>query len=307
MKRECFDIGTIQAFIDGEVGGETAAAIAEHGSVCDECAARIASAEEETALVFSVLDREVNTLVPTQRLWTRINDSLADEKKPSFGQKLAGMFTSIFAQPSFAAAAGVFLIFAFGAFYFIANSVSDADVTASNDIVASLPAAPETSGNAGRTEVVPAATDTAAVPTKDAAGDEIARPLTESRPKYNIETANYRPSPRRNTADPVRRTSAGPKAAPAVYLPGEESYVKTIAGLKRNIDDNKDLVMPAATRVSYERDMAVVNDTIGKLKSAVVKDPTNEAAKQALYASYQDKIDLLNSVQRREELMASLR
>ena len=84
MKRECFDIGTIQAFIDGEVGGEAGAAIAEHAAACDECAGRIAAAEEETALVFSVLDGEVNTLVPTQRLWSRINDSLSVERKPTF-------------------------------------------------------------------------------------------------------------------------------------------------------------------------------------------------------------------------------
>lgn len=302
MMRDCFDIGTIQAFIDGELSGETASAVAEHAAVCDGCAGRIASAEEETALVFSVLDREVNTLVPTQRLWSRINDSLADEKKPSFGQKLAGIFASIFAQPSFAAAVGVFLIFAFGTFYFIANGVSDTDLARSNDTTVSAPSAPKAAENTVRTDVVPVTTDA-----ENAAGDEFARPLNESRSKYQVETANYKPSLRQNQAKPAGRTNVEPKTAPAAYLPGEESYVKTIAGLKQNIDGNKDLVMPAATRVSYERDMAVVNDTIGKLKSAVVKDPTNEAAKQALYASYQDKIDLLNSVQQREELMASLR
>ena len=306
MKRNCFDIGTIQAFIDGEVDGGTAAAIAEHAAVCNECAGRIASAEEETALVFSVLDREVNTLVPTQRLWTRINDSLADERKPSFGQKLSGIFASILAQPSFAAAAGVFLIFAFGTFYFIANGVLDTDTeTASNDTIVSVPTTPETPR---RADVVPATVNKSAQAANDAVGDEIARPLNESRSGFRIETAKYKPSARHNAIAGTRnRPKAEPKAAPAAYLPGEESYVRTIAGLRQNIDGDKDLVMPAATRVSYERDMAVVDDTIGKLRSAVAKDPTNEAAKQALYASYQDKIDLLNSVQQREELMASLR
>jgi hypothetical protein len=303
MKRKCFDIGTIQAFIDGEVSGETAASIAEHAAACDECAARIASAEEETAMVFSVLDREVNTLVPTQRLWTRINDSLADERKPSFGQRLAGVFASLFAQPSFAVTAGVFLIFAFGAFYFITNGISVNDAAAPNDIVASVPSAPKL-----EKKTVENAGVSTSEPNTAVSGDTVARPLNESRSSYQIETANYKASPRRQVETRSRpMAKSGPRSAPAVYLPGEESYVKTIAGLKRNIDDNKDLVMPAATRVSYERDMAVVNDTIGKLKSAVAKDPTNEAAKQALYASYQDKIDLLNSVQQREELMASLR
>src|SRR5690606_4445363 len=137
--------------------------------------------------------------------------------------------------------------------------------------------------------------------------DIIAEPLNESRPDVRIETANYRHSPRRTPARSSKNSEVRePKAVPAVYLPGEASYVRTIAGLKQNIDENKQLVMPAATRVSDERDMAVVDDTIGKLRSAVAKDPANEAAKRALYASYQDKIDLLNSVQQREELIASL-
>jgi hypothetical protein len=53
--------------------------------------------------------------------------------------------------------------------------------------------------------------------------------------------------------------------------------------------------------------MAVVDDAINKMRNEVKKNPKNESAKQVLYASYQNKIDLLNSVSRKEELMASLR
>jgi hypothetical protein len=97
--------------------------------------------------------------------------------------------------------------------------------------------------------------------------------------------------------------------APAAdsYLPGEESYVKTIAELRQNVDDQKDAVLTPSTRVSYERDMAVVNDSIKRMREVVQKNPRNQAARKVLYSSYQDKIDLLNSVAQREELMASLR
>jgi ribosomal protein S15P/S13E len=91
------------------------------------------------------------------------------------------------------------------------------------------------------------------------------------------------------------------------YLPGEESYVRTIADLKQNVDEQKDVVLTPSTRVSYERDMAVVNDSIKRMRDEVKKNPKNQAAKQVLYASYQDKIDLLNSVAQREELIASLK
>jgi hypothetical protein len=53
--------------------------------------------------------------------------------------------------------------------------------------------------------------------------------------------------------------------------------------------------------------MAVVNDAIRKMKDVVKKNPKNQSAKQVLYSSYQNKIDLLNSVAEREELMASFR
>jgi hypothetical protein len=53
--------------------------------------------------------------------------------------------------------------------------------------------------------------------------------------------------------------------------------------------------------------MAVVNDSIKRMREVVKKNPRNQAARQVLYASYQDKIDLLSSVAQREELMASLR
>jgi len=60
-------------------------------------------------------------------------------------------------------------------------------------------------------------------------------------------------------------------------------------------------------RIFYERDMAVVDDAIAKMKSEVKKNPKNESAKQVLYSSYQNKIDLLNSVSQKEELVASLK
>ncbi len=65
--------------------------------------------------------------------------------------------------------------------------------------------------------------------------------------------------------------------------------------------------MRPGERIAYERDMAVVNDAIAKMRNEVKRNPRNETAKQVLYSSYQNKIDLLNSVSQKEELVASLR
>ena len=91
------------------------------------------------------------------------------------------------------------------------------------------------------------------------------------------------------------------------YIPGEESYVKTIASLNQTVNGQKDTVMRPSERVSYERDMAVVDDAINKMRAEIRKNPKHESAKQVLYTSYQNKIDLLNSVSQREELVASLK
>lgn len=93
----------------------------------------------------------------------------------------------------------------------------------------------------------------------------------------------------------------------AAVLPGEESYVRTIASLAKTVDSQKDTVLRPGERIAYERDMALVDDAIKKMRQEVKRNPKNDSAKQVLYSSYQNKIDLLNSVSQKEELVASLK
>ena len=76
MREKCFDEGIIQAFLDGELASDLLENVARHVSLCNNCAVLMAEAEEESAFAFSVIEQEFNTLVPTQRLWTKINDSI---------------------------------------------------------------------------------------------------------------------------------------------------------------------------------------------------------------------------------------
>ena len=80
MNGKCFEIGTIQAFLDGETTPEVSLRLTDHVSACDSCARLMAEADEENAIVFSTLERELNALVPTQRLWSRINETIEVEK-----------------------------------------------------------------------------------------------------------------------------------------------------------------------------------------------------------------------------------
>jgi hypothetical protein len=141
-------------------------------------------------------------------------------------------------------------------------------------------------------------------PVADNDGDVVAE--TSTRPGSNFEQAAYRPSKQPAVRTISARRTTAETADAAGFMPGEESYVKTIASLSRTVQGTKDGIMRPGQRIAYERDMAVVNDAIAKMREEVKRNPKNESAKQVLYSSYQNKIDLLNSVSQKEELMASI-
>ena len=286
MNADCFDIGIIQAFLDGELAHGEMSRISSHIAGCDACAVMLAEAEDESAIVFPLLEREFNTLVPTQRLWNKINDSIKIERDNlPFWHKAWGFLTVALVNPSLVAAASILVVAAIVATVWInRTSVSDSVALNVNPI---------------KPAVIPIA---AAPPMIDTTSEP------KSQPAVKLEYAAYRPGNRRIIATPaVYKTSSPATANSDGYMPGEESYVKTISSLTKTVEGQKDGVMRPSERIAYERDMAVVNDAIGKMRTEVKRNPKNESAKQVLYSSYQNKIDLLNSVSQKEELMASLK
>src|SRR5438445_2741975 len=110
MNADCFDIGIIQAFLDGELAHDDVSRVSSHVALCDACAAMLAEAEDESAIVFPALEREFNTLVPTQRLWSKINDSITLEAEQTpFWKKIFALVNPYISTPSMAMAASVLL------------------------------------------------------------------------------------------------------------------------------------------------------------------------------------------------------
>jgi len=284
MKENCLDIGVVQAFIDGELPHDQIAGVSDHLEECSGCTAMLVQAEEESAFVFSALDREMNALVPTQRLWNKINDSIeAQRDSMPFWQKARAFMAAAFASPSLVGAAA--LLITVGTLSLV---LLDRD-----------PAAPDVA------DVRHQAAPQIALPTQPAVAIPIVdEPSVEtpssSRPR--VERAVYRPQASPVASQPGRTTSAV-----YAYVEGEETYARTISSLARTIDEQKDAVLRPSERVAYERDMALVEDTIAKMREEVKRNPRNESAKQVLYSSLQTKIDLLNSVSQKEELVSSLK
>lgn len=283
MNANCFEIGMIQAFLDGELSKDDSMRVSGHIAICDTCAVMLAEAEEESAIVFPALEREFNTLVPTQRLWNKINDSIETERSnQSIWNKAWAFLAVALANPTFAAAASILIVIGISAAVLLNRT-------------------PEQQPVAG--VVAPKIVAPAAV-TNAPSGDMVVEP--KSAAPFTVERASTRYDDRRITPTtavykvPASSSNAG-------YMPGEESYVKTISSLSKTVETQKADTLRPSERVAYERNMAVVDDAIAKMRKEVRKNPRNESAKQMLYSSYQNKIDLLNSVSQKEELMASLR
>lgn len=288
MKEVCLDIGIVQAFLDSELSHDETARVSAHIATCDSCASMLAEAEEESAFVFPVLAREMDTLVPTQRLWNKINDSIKVEKENQpFWEKAWAFLRISLASPSMVAAASLLFVFGVVGVLWINKSRTDVTTTAT---ATNRPVAKQSD---------PIVTNVSPEPVKTT--DAAVEPPERSAPK--VERAVYRAETKRPVVAETERTPITSNG----FMPGEESYVKTISALNKTVDEQKDGIMRASERISYERDMAVVNDTIAKMRTEVKRNPKNETAKQVLYSSYQNKIDLLNSVAQKEELVASLK
>lgn len=295
MNGKCLDIGTIQAFLDGETRPEDAVRISDHVADCDACTIMLAQADEENSLVFSVLDREMNSLVPTQRLWNRINAEITEEKShSSVWQRFLGAITASLSSPSFAGAAGILLF---------AGMLSVVWL----NWPGATPGNSEIAVSGGSQETVVA--EPAVEPVHVAVTTSDSNFSSPSAPKSTVTASNLSAEEIKQII-PAVKLERGPKRPNSIpastqYLPGEESYIKTIDEIQQGITV-QNASMKASSQVAYQRDLAVVDDAIEKMRRVVQKNPRNQAARQILYSTYQDKIDLLKSSAQRDELMASV-
>lgn len=306
MKEICLDEGTIQAFLDGELGDAQLDAATRHTALCNNCALLLSAAEEESAFAFSALDGDLNTLVPTQRLWLKINDSITEEKRKSSFWYNFKTFLSNLSRPSIAAFASLLIVFGLFAALFVSRPIpNNGDVVVKENTLESIkiktsePPTKETTENTPPIEAVTSDENFSDVPTITKADFRPNRNEKISAVKTVYVNQSRNPKPEIKNPNPVI-------SAPQ-FLPGEETYIRTIANLSDTVNSQKDAVLKPSARFAYEKDLAIVNDAIDKMKTEVKKNPKNEAAKDILFASYQNKINLLNTVTERTELMASIR
>lgn len=307
MKEQCYDEGTIQAFLDGELASDMLENVARHVAFCDDCSMLLQDAEQESAFAFAALDEEFNNLVPTERIRTNLYQAISEIEKPkvSFWEKITN-FSWIYSNPSMAAFAGLLVVAGLFAVVWEYNSrmgVSPVETAQNPASVKSQPIPQnQTLANVPqvKTQNNPSEATFASVKENPSVNPPVETKANEPKPKY--QNLKYTVAP----ATVRRSVEERPSVAPAELLSGEVAYVKTIATLNKTVDENKDMILSPAARIAFEKDLAVVNDAISKMKAEVRKNPKNEGAKTILRNSYQSKIELLNSVAERSQMVAGL-
>ena len=278
----CLDEVKLQSYFDGELPLEQMESVTSHLASCATCAAAARELEEESALLTSAFAMEFEASVPTERLRERINeavlgDRLAATQSTEKVGGLAGFFSGLlnFGTQRTLGFASLAVILAFAA---IAGVVKMRTTTApSLDDKANVQAGNKQPNNNQQIAQVPPASDSTPI-------QQQIKPQVRETSKSFV---------------PVRYSKTAPVSIPANHavklIPGERSYLQAIARLDSTIKSNKKSMRPAL-QVEFERNLQVVDRAIAATRSAAKSNPNDPDAADFMFAAYQSKVDLLNTI-----------
>jgi hypothetical protein len=277
----CLDEAKLQSYFDGELSLDMMESVTSHLATCTTCAAAARELEEESTFVMSALAAEFETSVPTERLRERIDAAVLGERVAVAGatQKSAGLaafFSDLlnFGTQRTLGYASLAVVVAFAAIF----------------AAVKLNSTPNTVNNPQAKETVAVVTPPA--PIADKGVTPVSTETTEiSKPTKSNGTTIKR-SQRPQTMPVV---AVAPKPEPVKLLPGERSYLQTIAKLDSSIKSNQKDMRPAL-QVEYQRNLAVVDRAIAATRTAAKSNPNDPDAADFMFAAYQSKVDLLNTI-----------
>ena len=283
----CLDEGKLQSYFDGELSIEMMETVTSHLASCATCAAAARELEEESALLMSALAAEFESSVPTERLRERIDAAVfgdriaaasASGKATGLSGFLAGFFAGLlnFGSQRTLGYASLAVVLAFAAIMAVVK------MNGTNDKVAVSIPAPDKNQTADNGQVAQAG---------PAQQSGIQQPIAISNPPVK--------APAVPAHKPVRFVAASTAPAPVPervkLIPGERSYLQAIARLDSTINSNKKSMRPSL-QVEYERNLAVVDRAIAATRSAAKSNPNDPDAADFMFAAYQSKVDLLNTI-----------
>jgi anti-sigma factor RsiW len=274
------DEATLQSYFDGELSGEMMEHATLHLASCSTCAAAAREMEEEINLLQTALAPELEAGVPTERLRQRVNAAVLDHRigaasvheKAGFGAFVSNLLS--FGTQRTLGYASLVMVLAFAAIFGLVKFRTGTPQEQPQQVAVVPPSMPS-------------------VPSVSSVSPEV-RPaqLTVPEPRKNTDRA-YRTVKVTNRI--ANTPAAAPVAEPVKLLPGERSYLQTIAKLDSTIKSNKKPMRPSL-QVEYERNLAVVDRAIAATRSAAKKNPNDPDTADFMFAAYQSKVDLLNTI-----------
>jgi len=109
---------------------------------------------------------------------------------------------------------------------------------------------------------------------------------------------NTAPVPRKRGSAIAGRAGSSQSESVANHvklLPGERSYLQTIAQLDSTIKAEKASMKPGV-QAEYQRNLAFVDRTLAVARTAAKSNPNDPDATEFMFSAYQSKVDLLNTV-----------
>jgi hypothetical protein len=280
---QCLDEGKLQSYFDGELPIEMMESVGSHLASCVTCAAAARELEEESAFVMSALAMEFEASVPTERLRERINeavlgDRLAIAQSTTKASRLAGFFSWLlnFGTQRTLGYASLAVILAFAAIMSVVKMKTTTTPTQVDTTNTQASNKQQTDNGNAVAQVSPEQTSNE-IP-------KVELPVRETQKNF-VAVSYKKPAP----------VSAAPKPSPVKLFPGERSYLQAIARLDSTIKSNKKSMRPAL-QVEYERNLAVVDRAIAATRSAAKSNPNDPDAADFMFAAYQSKVDLLNTI-----------
>lgn len=276
--RECLDEAILQSYFDGELSHTQTESATSHLAECVTCAAAARVLEHENSLVASALAPEFEAPVPTELLRQRIDEAIAGLRVVDSGVKssTSGWFQSLAALFAFTPQrtfgyAGLAVVLAFAVLFGIIWRQAPTTVNPVNEVAKSeaTPISKTNPGSVGTEEV---------------------------NPPPPVAPVSSGVTPQRDRPSKPRPTVARQSEVPIKLIPGERSYLKTIAALDSTIMAKSNRPMRPSLQAEYERNLAVVNRALAATRSAAKKNPNDPDAAEFMFAAYQSKVDLLSTV-----------
>lgn len=309
--RACFDEGIFQAYVDGELATDEAERVASHAAACATCAAALELAENELSLLSTAFEPLMNLPVPSEHLRARMEAAIGELRSPAnapaavSSRKFKGWLSSLVPSFSFeprrvVGFASLLAVIAFAALFALSTlrpregQPLSAMVSGplEKDLQPQIQSGPNDKVTPAIDEETPAITGTKV----EQAGYR--QPVSRQPRRASFSTR----TPRANVG-----TNAQTQVAEIKPLPGEESYLKSIASLSSVIRINGENALKPSLRADYERNLALVNQAIDATRPTARRNPKDADAAEFLYASYQSKIELLSTVAEQGQMLAIAR